>query len=85
MFSKLQSATLVVAPFAGGGNAIGGTGGGGGGRFFLACIFLSADQLAHTGYTLFSLLSQDQSTMAQRAETTVAKCFMTSCARARFF
>ena len=69
-------------------------GGSGGGGSFLACedfgrIFelsfprlrlkkkkRSGDWLAHTNSTL---LYQDQSTVAQRAETTVAECFLTSC------
>ena len=36
----------------------------------------SGDQLAHTTSTFFG---QDQSTVAQQAETTVAKCYLTSC------
>ena len=32
----------------------------------------------------FDSLGKDQSTVAQRAETTVAECFLTSCVRARF-
>ena len=35
-------------------------------------VCLSGDQLAHTNSTIFG---QDQSTVAQRAETTVAECF----------
>ena len=29
-------------------------------------------------------MGQDQSTVAERAETTVAECFLTNCVRARF-
>ena len=36
----------------------------------------SGDQLAHTTSTFFG---QDQSTVVQQAETTVAKCYLTSC------
>ena len=43
---------------------------------FLFCFFFgSGDYLAHTNSTL---LCQDQSTVAQRAETTVAKLSLTS-------
>ena len=38
-------------------------------------FFLSRDQLI---YTRFHILGQDQSTVAQRAEMTVAKCFLMS-------
>ena len=66
--------------------------------FFLACedfgegfdnsppalfffFFLSGDRLAHTN---FNFLGQDQSAVAQRAETTVAECSWTSCVWAHF-
>ena len=39
-------------------------------------FFLSGDWLAHTDSTL---LCQDQSIMAQRAEMTVGECSLTSC------
>ena len=47
---------------------------------FPACAFCG-DEFAHNNSTL---LSQDQSTLAQRAETTVAKYFLASCVWARF-
>ena len=69
-----------------------------GGGFFLTCkdfgggfddsfptcplMFLSGDQLAHTNSTFF--LGQDQSTMAQQAEMTVAKCLLMRFVWARF-
>ena len=43
-------------------------------RFFV--VVINGDRLAHTSSTF---LGQDQSTMARRAETTVAECFLTSC------
>ena len=76
----------------------GGGGGGGDGSFFLACedlggrfddsfpacafffFFKWRSALAHQ----FHFLGQDQSTVAQRAETTVAECSLTSCVGARF-
>ena len=45
-------------------------------------FFSSGDPLAHTNSTFF--LGQDQSTVAQQTETTVAKCFLTSCVWAQF-
>ena len=43
-------------------------------------FFLSGGQFAHTN----SAFRQDQSTVARRAQTTVAECFLTSCVLARF-
>ena len=59
--------------------------GNGGCGFFLACaffiyIFKGRSSRAHK----FHPLGQDQSTVAQRAETTVSECSLTSCAWARF-
>ena len=78
--------TIPVPTYCGGG------GGGGGSGFFLACEDLgrmfdhSAPACAFffflvdiSSRTLIPLLCQDQSTVAQRAETTVAECSLTSC------
>ena len=68
-----------------------------GGSFFFACgdfwgrlavhslpalSFLSGDQLAHTNS---AFLGQDQSTMAQQAEMTMADCFPTHLCVSLFF
>ena len=71
---------------------VGSGGGGGEGGFFLACEDLGR-MLDHSfpAYALFFLkwrlacphlfnsLRQDQSTVVQRAETTVTECSLTSC------
>ena len=49
--------------------------------FLLLLLFLCEDLLAHT---YFHFLSQDQSTVAQQAEMTVAKCSLMSCLWAHF-
>ena len=69
--------------------------GGGGAGFFLACgdfsenvgpfiprlrFFFSSSEVESNARTLIPLfLGQDQSTVARRAETTVAECSRTSC------
>ena len=69
----------------------GGGGGGGGGGFFFACEgFGGRSFIPHPRFFFFlkrrsarqrsfHFLDQDQSTAAQRAETTVAECSLTSC------
>ena len=49
--------------------------------FFFFFLFLKS-RLARTH--LFHFSGQDQSTVAQQAETTVAECSLASCVRARF-
>ena len=49
--------------------------------FFTFFFFLKWDQLPHM---IFFFLGKDQSTVAHRAETSVAECFLTSCVWARF-
>ena len=64
-----------------------------GGGFFLACkvlgkdltihspsgLFIKVEISSHTPIPLFFFFYHDRSTVAQRAERTVAKCFLTSC------
>ena len=45
---------------------------------FSACAFFPPEVVEISSRTLIPLLGQDQSTVAQRAETTVTECSLTS-------
>ena len=52
---------------------------------FLVFFFLSfLYKVEISSHTLIPLFGQDQSTVAQRAETTVTECSLTSCVSSRF-